>query len=164
MRQGSPLLELESIRRQEWTKSANSPQKRHRGRDSLTFEEGASDEIRTRDLMITNQLLYQLSYAGGWRRGNYADGCTRQARVAANSPDHVARALFGDWVPAPAPCALSLKTAMGSTATTRRTRRTRRIQAQAGKSFLHPVHPNGELDGASVSAHFSTVASVTPSR
>jgi hypothetical protein len=25
---------------------------------------GASDEIRTRDLMITNQLLYQLSYAG----------------------------------------------------------------------------------------------------
>jgi hypothetical protein len=32
-------------------------------RKSLAIN-GASDEIRTRDLMITNQLLYQLSYAG----------------------------------------------------------------------------------------------------
>jgi hypothetical protein len=33
------------------------------GPKSLSIN-GASDEIRTRDLMITNQLLYQLSYAG----------------------------------------------------------------------------------------------------
>ena len=36
-------------------------------RESLTFNcllTGANDEIRTRDLLITNQLLYQLSYIG----------------------------------------------------------------------------------------------------
>jgi hypothetical protein len=27
---------------------------------------GADSQIRTDDLLITNQLLYQLSYAGGW--------------------------------------------------------------------------------------------------
>ena len=32
------------------------------GRDSLEF--GAGTRIRTRDLLITNQLLYQLSYTG----------------------------------------------------------------------------------------------------
>ena len=30
---------------------------------------GAGDKTRTYDLMITNQLLYQLSYTGDWVRG-----------------------------------------------------------------------------------------------
>jgi hypothetical protein len=32
--------------------------------DPNFFRTGADDEIRTRDLLITNQLLYQLSYVG----------------------------------------------------------------------------------------------------
>ena len=34
----------------------------------LDFIEGADDGTRTRDLLITNRLLYQLSYIGGGRR------------------------------------------------------------------------------------------------
>ena len=34
---------------------------------SQEFEEGAGNRIRTDDLLITNQLLYQLSYAGEGR-------------------------------------------------------------------------------------------------
>ena len=30
----------------------------------LQFKSGAEDGTRTRDLLITNQLLYQLNYAG----------------------------------------------------------------------------------------------------
>ena len=33
---------------------------------------GAGTMIRTRDLLITNQLLYQLSYAGGIWVANYS--------------------------------------------------------------------------------------------
>ena len=36
----------------------------------MLFASGAGTKIRTRDLMITNQLLYQLSYTGG----SYWDG------------------------------------------------------------------------------------------
>ena len=37
--------------------------------DDTSF--GAGTKIRTRDLLITNQLLYQLSYTGtGYIRGN----------------------------------------------------------------------------------------------
>ncbi len=32
--------------------------------DALKFQGGAEDGTRTRDLLITNQLLYQLSYFG----------------------------------------------------------------------------------------------------
>jgi hypothetical protein len=32
---------------------------------------GADSQIRTDDLLITNQLLYQLSYAGGWIRASF---------------------------------------------------------------------------------------------
>ena len=34
-----------------------------------TIELGAGTKIRTRDLLITNQLLYQLSYTGNKKRG-----------------------------------------------------------------------------------------------
>jgi hypothetical protein len=33
----------------------------------MSIESGAATKIRTRDLMITNQLLYQLSYCGASR-------------------------------------------------------------------------------------------------
>ena len=36
--------------------------------NELHVEDGAGTRIRTRDLLITNQLLYQLSYAGGSER------------------------------------------------------------------------------------------------
>ena|GEM_PF-5805260 len=32
---------------------------------------GADTKNRTRDLLITNQLLYQLSYAGKWEESDY---------------------------------------------------------------------------------------------
>ena len=35
------------------------------GPPSTAFRDGAGNRNRTRDLLITNQLLYQLSYAGG---------------------------------------------------------------------------------------------------
>ena len=35
---------------------------------NFNIENGAGDRNRTRDLLITNQLLYQLSYAGAKRR------------------------------------------------------------------------------------------------
>lgn len=42
-----------------------------RGQDSDLFEiSGAGGRTRTDDLLITNQLLYQLSYAGRFARSN----------------------------------------------------------------------------------------------
>ena len=43
-----------------YEQAAFSPQRRNRG----TEADGAGDGTRTRNLLITNQLLYQLSYAG----------------------------------------------------------------------------------------------------
>ncbi len=46
---------------------------------------GAGNKIRTRDLLITNQLLYQLSYAG--TRGNMLknrDGCNQKMPINCN--------------------------------------------------------------------------------
>ena len=39
--------------------------------NSTTWANGAGAKIRTRDLMITNQLLYQLSYAGKFYKNTY---------------------------------------------------------------------------------------------
>jgi hypothetical protein len=40
--------------------------------DIQLLKAGANDGIRTRDLLITNQLLYQLSYVGGSVRARFA--------------------------------------------------------------------------------------------
>ena len=42
------------------------------GLREITFYEGAGRRIRTDDLVITNQLLYQLSYAGKLKIGSYS--------------------------------------------------------------------------------------------
>jgi hypothetical protein len=66
----------------------------------LTKKIGAGDGTRTRDLLITNQLLYQLSYAGRQqrilpRRGSVAARTGRLAPMdRCTSTPHVAR---GTW-------------------------------------------------------------------
>jgi hypothetical protein len=37
---------------------------------AVSIRAGADDGIRTRDLLITNQLLYQLSYVGAFYLGD----------------------------------------------------------------------------------------------
>ena len=47
----------------------------HNSTTSQYFRDGANEEIRTPDLLITNQLLYQLSYVGfATKRGKYSEG------------------------------------------------------------------------------------------
>ena len=72
---------------------------------------GAGTMIRTRDLLITNQLLYQLSYAGeggelfailpGHTRPSVALSCLRAGRRIAQH-DLVLAVLFDDRTRAPA--------------------------------------------------------------
>lgn len=47
--------------------------------DESTTGNGAGTRIRTRDLLITNQLLYQLSYAG--LAGNREGGIVEQSQT-----------------------------------------------------------------------------------
>lgn len=54
----------------------------------IAIKFGAGDMNRTRDLLITNALLYLLSYTGARRRiiGGYAIGLKPTARLANGNP------------------------------------------------------------------------------
>ena len=52
---------------------------RSRRRIELSRKNGAGDGTRTRDLLITNQLLYQLSYTGTWRDGRSGSGSNHES-------------------------------------------------------------------------------------